>query len=578
MRSEPSKVTSETLTHRRHTKPRPTTVVLATALAVASLPVLALPANAAVVEPPPLPFDITIFPERDFVSVAWNAAARPLTFDLTRNGVVIGRAASGQVSPALTTDASPEHILEVNHPGGLCWAGSTPDILPGDRLQVRESGAAADTGFAATTQNVTAQQAVASGSTGIVVRGTAFNADGSPMDLGLIEQRIINPAFVTDGIGKRDIRATSDGGSRGLITGSGGNWTATYTGLTAAQVRDAVAGETRGMAWQRTDAAGNRLGVTIYEAGLVGGPGFGGCPAAAVYSIFGPSSAVNASNIAAGLSLTGSSHDATSVTVTLNDSDPATPAATAAATPAAGSYSVAFNGTQLNGLRDGTLTATSSFVTPGGTIAGTGTSVLKDTVVPGAPTSDTPAGRYAAAQHVFLSLPTGEAASSVVRFTTDGSAPTASSQTGQPVVISNTKTLRAVVVDAAGNVGPAASFAYVIGAVAGTPGTGTPAGAKAPARPATPKATAGKARGPVTASVSWRAPSNGGSAIRGYVVRALRVNPRGAVLSTKKVTRPASARKLQVTLRAGKYRFTLQAVNAVGSGVQSARSNKVSAR
>ena len=145
-------------------------------------------------------------------------------------------------------------------------------------------------------------------------------------------------------------------------------------------------------------------------------------------------------------------------------------------------------------------------------------------------------------------------------------------------MISNTKTLRAVVVDAAGNVGPAASFAYVIGAVAGTPGTGTPAGAKAPARPATPKATAGKARGPVTASVSWRAPSNGGSAIRGYVVRALRVNPRGAVLSTKKVTRPASARKLQVTLRAGKYRFTVQAVNAVGSGVQSARSNKVSAR
>ena len=370
-------------------------MVLATALAVASLPVLALPANAAVVEPPPLPFDITIFPERDFVSVAWNAAARPLTFDLTRNGVVIGRAASGQVSPALTTDASPEHILEVNHPGGLCWAGSTPDILPGDRLQVRESGAAADTGFAATTQNVTAQQAVASGSTGIVVRGTAFNADGSPMDLGLIEQRIINPAFVTDGIGKRDIRATSDGGSRRpdhrRRAGTGPRRTPVSRPRRSGTPSPARRGGWRG---RRTDAAGNRLGVTIYEAGLVGGPGFGGCPAAAVYSIFGPSSAVNASNIAAGLTLTGSSHDATSVTVTLNDSDPATPAATAAATPAAGSYSVAFNGTQLNGLRDGTLTATSSFVTPAGTIPDrrTGTSVLKDTVIPGAPTSDTPAG------------------------------------------------------------------------------------------------------------------------------------------------------------------------------------------
>ena len=67
-------------------------------------------------------------------------------------------------------------------------------------------------------------------------------------------------------------------------------------------------------------------------------------------------------------------------------------------------------------------------------------------------------------------------------------------------------------------------------------------------------------------------------AIRRYVVRALRVNPRGAVLSTKRVIRPASARQLRMNLRAGKYRFTVQAVNAVGGGVQSARSNKVRAR
>ena len=44
-----------------------------------------------------------------------------------------------------------------------------------------------------------------------MVTGTAFNADGSPMDLGLIEQRVINPAFRDVGIARRDIRATSDG-------------------------------------------------------------------------------------------------------------------------------------------------------------------------------------------------------------------------------------------------------------------------------------------------------------------------------------------------------------------------------
>ena len=173
---------------------------------------------------------------------------------------------------------------------------------------------------------------------------------------------------------------------------------------------------------------------------------------------------------------------------------------------------------------------------------------------------------YGPAQHVILSLPAGEAPSSVVRFTTDGSAPNASSLTGQPVVISSSRTLRGVVVDAAGNVGPVASFAYVIGA-------------KRPARPATPKAKSGKARGPVTASVSWRAPRNGGSAISKYVVRGLRVSPRGAVLSTKRVVRPASARQLRMTFaRPGNYRFTVQAVNGIGSGVQSARSNKVRAR
>ena len=141
---------------RRRAWPRAATMTLSTAMAMVSLPVLALPANAAVQEPPPFPLDITIFPERDFVSITWDGAGKELTFDLTRNGVVIGHAASAQVSPALTTDAA-ENILEVNHPGGLCWAGSTPDILPGDRLQVRESGAAVDTGIAATTQNMTAQ-------------------------------------------------------------------------------------------------------------------------------------------------------------------------------------------------------------------------------------------------------------------------------------------------------------------------------------------------------------------------------------------------------------------------------------
>jgi hypothetical protein len=79
----------------------------------------------------------------------------------------------------------------------------------------------------------------------------------------------------------------------------------------------------------------------------------------------------------------------------------------------------------------------------------------------------------------------------------------------------------------------------------------------------------------------WGAPtSNGGTAVTGYRVRALRMSSTGAVLSTTtSAVQPATARALTMTLPAvGSYRFTVQAVNAVGSGALSARSNLVAGR
>src|SRR4029077_15123942 len=144
-----------------------TCALFVASLGVASIPSLATSADAAIVDPPPSPFVVTIFPERDFVSVEWDNSGKQLSFDLVRNGVVIGHAASDQVTPALTTAA--DGVLEINHPGGLCWAGSTPDVLPGDQLVTTESGTA--NGVAATTLNVTAQQAQEVG-TDLVVHGT----------------------------------------------------------------------------------------------------------------------------------------------------------------------------------------------------------------------------------------------------------------------------------------------------------------------------------------------------------------------------------------------------------------------
>jgi hypothetical protein len=54
----------------------------------------------------------------------------------------------------------------------------------------------------------------------------------------------------------------------------------------------------------------------------------------------------------------------------------------------------------------------------------------------------------------------------------------------------------------------------------------------------------------------------------------------GAVLATTvSAVQPSTARSLVMTLPvAGNYRFTVQAVNAVGGGAQSARSNLVAGR
>ncbi|NUR07155.1 MAG: hypothetical protein HOQ22_01665 [Nocardioidaceae bacterium] len=415
-----------------------------------------------------MPFVVTIFPQRDFVSVEWDNTKKPLTFDLTRGGVAIGHAQSDQVTPPLLTDA--ENILEVNHPGGLCWSGSTPDVMPGDRLQVTESGTL--NGVAATTLNVTAEPAQEVG-TDVVVHGTARNADGSPMDLSMVEQRIINPGFLQVGLPKRDLRATSDGGSAGLLTADpavSGGWIATYEGLTAEQRAAAVdpnAAETRGMAWQAVNAAGDRLGITIYEAGVPGGPGMPECPALASYSVAASTpSSVNAANVGGGLTLTGAAQDASSVSVNLDDGDPATAPLTGTATPTpatgAQSWSMTFPGAAVAGLTDGTLTARSSFTIAGGDIAGSVLTVRKDVVAPDLPVSDTPAGQYDVPQTVHLTLPQGEAASSVVRWTTDGTDPTSTSSSAPAVSISSSKTLRAAVFDVAGNRSAVAVLPYFI--------------------------------------------------------------------------------------------------------------------
>ena len=149
----------------------------------------------------------------------------------------------------------------------------------------------------------------------------------------------------------------------------------------------------------------------------------------------------------------------------------------------------------------------------------------------------------------------------VVR-TVTGVAPTATSTVVTGLTNGTAYNFRVRAVNAAG-----------LGPLSAASNTVTPATVPGAARIGT--AIPGPLGGALTAAVSWLPPlNNGGSAITGYRVRALRMSTRGAVLATTvSAVQPATARSLSMTLPAGRYRFTVQAINAIGDGPQSARSN-----
>jgi large repetitive protein len=431
------------------TRRRKATVAVGAAIAVAS-PGLAA---ADIVSPPPAGMEIVVFPERDFVVTEGGPAGQAVRFQIIRNGVTIGTSSSSQVTPALLTDDA--GLLEVNHPGGLCWQGVTPNILPGDVLRVTDEAAPAN-GFDVTTQGVRATSTEIVGSN-VVVRGVALlNGSNTPLPLNRVEQRIVQPDFrePPEPLEKRDIRATTDDGNLVRDPAVNGGFIATHSGLTAVQRQKAIAGQTRVLGWQRTAANGDRLGITIWEEDEPGGPGLGGCPQGADYAI----TAFNQKSIKAGtrgLTVSGTANDATEVRITLVDDAARTTNPSKVATLSAGApktFRASFTARQLRKLSDGRVRAVGSYTVGGTPITGVVKSLVKDLKAPRPATSDTRSGAFRGAQSVSLFRAAGEPRTSRIFYTTNGGKPGLGSlQFRRPIRITSTKTLRAVVIDRAGN-------------------------------------------------------------------------------------------------------------------------------
>ena len=225
--------------------------------------------------------DGTVFPSRDFISIAGFAKNADVLVQARRSGVIgdaIGR-----------TDAS--GFIEVNHPGGVCWTGQTPNIVAGDFIDVFkvENNAFSSGQVQSVINTKVIKPAFLTANGEVRVNGIASEI-GVVLALGLVEQRIINPDLAATRIGRRDVRADTSGGRVDNVAGGAGSllrtgvgpsneWRAIYTGLSDAEQQLAVAGQSRAIAWLSTNASGDRFGLTISEFGEVGGPAMGGCPA-----------------------------------------------------------------------------------------------------------------------------------------------------------------------------------------------------------------------------------------------------------------------------------------------------------
>src|SRR3954451_7813614 len=198
------------------------------------------PASPATAPTPTGLHSLIGFPQRDFISATGYTPGVSYTFSVIRGGNVVS------TSSPVTADAT--GLAEVNHPGGGCWTGVTPNIQPGPTIRINGGGLVEQTRVAGVTDErpiVTSIDPVTGGGT-VEVHGTAQDAAGAPLPLDQIEQRLIARNDSFDINGRRTIRAANAAGVDGTLTYDAPGsirWTAKYTVQTPDDLARAVGGK-----------------------------------------------------------------------------------------------------------------------------------------------------------------------------------------------------------------------------------------------------------------------------------------------------------------------------------------------
>ena len=235
--------------------------------AAANHSTLSAAVSAVIANDPPLaPHALIAHPSRDWIAATgYPAAQGPYVFTLLRGAQVFS-------SAPIAADGT--GLVQVNHAGGGCWLGTTPDVRPGDVVRITNAAGIAEQ---STVSNVTAQFAVALDASTVVVHGTAQDAAGHPLPIGQLEHRLAAAAGTFAKNGSATLRAGAGlDGTLAYDAAGSTHWTATYSGLAAGDVALATGGagsaaESRGLWLGRTPASGNEQSTFETGPGVMGG-------------------------------------------------------------------------------------------------------------------------------------------------------------------------------------------------------------------------------------------------------------------------------------------------------------------